>query len=100
LFSSGWMEPISDGPRVFSIGAAFNRPDTTNISISYRQIEPVGSRAVIATLTYPFSAKYAVTASTVYDFGANVNSYNVMLTRKGTDVLVGLGFSFNSILNT
>jgi hypothetical protein len=100
LFSSGWAEPMQGGPRVFAVGATFNRPDTTNLTLSYRQLDPVGSRAVIASITYPFSAKYALTASTVWDFGAKVESSNILITRKGTDVLVGAGFTYSSVLNT
>jgi hypothetical protein len=100
LFSNGWLEPFANGPRVFVVGATFNRPDSTNFTLSYRQLDPLGSRAVIGSVTYPFSAKYALTASAVWDFGARIESVNVLVTRKGTDVLVGLGFSYNSILNT
>src|SRR5260370_40168632 len=67
LFSSGWMEPISDGPRVFSFDATFNRPDTTNLSLSSRHTDPERSQAVIASLTYPFSANNAITAITSCD---------------------------------
>jgi hypothetical protein len=100
LFSSGWFEPWQDGARVYGVGASFNRPDTTNFTIAYRQLDPVGSRAVIGSLTFPFSAKYALTASTTWDFGAHNQYYSLLLTRKGTDVLIGFGISYNSILNT
>ncbi len=100
LFSSGWFEPFQDGARVWGVGATINAPDTTNFLISYWQLDPVGSKAVIAQATFPFSAKYAMTASTTWDFGAKEQVYTVLLTRKGTDVLVGFGFSYNSILRT
>ena len=69
LFSDGWMDPISGGPRFFTAGAAYTRPDKTNFTLSYRQIDPLDSKAVIASITYPLSAKYAITGSTMYDFG-------------------------------
>jgi hypothetical protein len=100
LTSSGWLEPFSGGPRAFDIGAFVNRPDSTNFYVGYRQIDPLESKAVIAAITYPFSGKYAMTASTVWDFGVNVTTYSLMLSRMGSDILMGLGFSYNSTLNT
>jgi hypothetical protein len=99
LVSSGWMDPIGDGPRVFNFGANLSRPDRTNFYIGYRQIDPLQSKAVIANVTYAFSAKYGLTASTLYDFGINSQVNSVALTRIGTDVMVSMGFSYNSILN-
>jgi hypothetical protein len=46
------------------------------------------------------SAKYAVQASTVWDFGTNVKTYSVAVARMGTDVTVNFGFTYNSTLNT
>lgn len=99
LFSNGWFEPYDYGARVFAFGATINRPDTTNFLLSYRQLDPLGSRAVIAQVTFPFSAKYALTASTTWDFGVHNQVYSILLTRKGTDVMLGLGISYNSIIN-
>jgi hypothetical protein len=100
LFSNGWFEPYDTGARVFAFGATINRPDSTNFLISYRQLDPLGSRAIIGQITFPFSAKYALTASTTWDFGVHNQVYTLLLTRKGTDVLVGVGISYNSILST
>ena len=100
LVSSGWMDPISDGPRVFNIGGNLMRPDRTNFFLGYRQIDPLQSKAIIANVTYAFSAKYAITASTLYDFGINSQVNSIALTRIGTDLMLSLGFSYNSILNT
>jgi hypothetical protein len=100
LLSSGWMDPIGGGPRVFNIGANLMRPDRTNFYLGYRQIDPLQSKAVIANVSYAFSAKYAIAASTVYDFGIHNQVNTIALTRIGTDVMVSLGFSYNSLLNT
>jgi hypothetical protein len=100
LSSSGWAEPISGGPRVFNFGVTVNRPDGTNFYLGYRQIDPVDSRAVIGSVTFPFSAKYALTASTVWDFGAHNQAYTLLLSRIGTDVQLNFGFTYNSILGT
>jgi hypothetical protein len=99
LTSSGWLEPINNGPRAFNFGAVLNRPDNTSFYLGYRQVDPLRSRAVIGSLTYAFSPKYAMTASTVWDFGIQNQNYSLMLTRLGTDVQVSLGVSYNSILN-
>ena len=96
--TAGWI-PISGGPHFFTFGAAYNRPDKTNFTLSYRQIDPLDSKAVIASVTYPLSAKYAVTGSTMYDFGVNTQINTIMLTRIGTDLRFSVGFSYNSILN-
>ncbi len=99
LTSSGWMEPTDGGPRYFNFGSYINRPDGTNVYIGYRQIDPLLSRAVIASIAYPFNAKYSLTASTAWDFGAKNQTYMILLTRMGTDLMVTAGISYNSILN-
>ncbi len=100
LVSNGWFEPIEHGPRVFNIGTYIGRPDRTSFYLGYRQIDPLQSRAVIASLTYAFSAKYAVTFSANFDFGNNIQSNSLMLTRIGTDLTLNLGVSYNSIVQT
>jgi hypothetical protein len=99
LVSDGWFETIDGGPRVFNAGAIFNRPDHTSLYLGYRQIDPLESKAVIAAVTYALSAKYAVTASTTWDFGTENENYTVMLTRIGTDLRMSMGLSYNSLLN-
>jgi hypothetical protein len=100
LTSSGWFEPFEGGPRVLDFGVVLNRPDTTNFYLGYRQIDPVNSKAVVASVVYPFSAKYALQASTVWDFGTNVRSFSLFVSRMGTDVMVNFGLNFNSTVNT
>jgi lipopolysaccharide export system protein LptA len=98
LVSSGLVDPFDDGAKVFTIGAFLNRPDRTNFYLGYRQIEPLQSRLVSASVTYVFSPKYAMTFSTAYDFGpANVQSNSLVLTRIGTDLQVSLGVTYNSL---
>ncbi len=100
LVSTGWVNPETNGARVFTVGAFLNRPDRTNFYIGYRDIFPVNSQALVGAGTYVFSPKYAVTASSLYDFGSKVQANSVMLTRMGKDMQVNLGFSYNSTLNT
>jgi hypothetical protein len=100
LTSSGWFEPFDGGPRVFDFGAIINRPDATNFYLGYRQIDPLNSKSVIAAVVYPFSAKYAFSANTVWDFGNHVQTYGVFLSRMGTDLMVNFGVNYNSTLNT
>jgi hypothetical protein len=102
LASSGWIDPIDDGPRVFTIGAFLNRPDRTSFYLGYRQIYPVQSQAVTAAVTYIFSPKYATTFSTTYDFGTNQThalSNSLVLTRMGSDLQWNLGFTYNALTN-
>jgi hypothetical protein len=100
LFSSGWLDPHDDGPRVFDFGFVYNRPDSSSLLIAYRQIDPLQSKSVIASAIYPVSAKYAFQASTVWDFGTNVQTYSIGVARMGTDILVNFGLTYNSTLNT
>jgi hypothetical protein len=100
LFSNGWMEPVSGGPRVFNVGTLLNRNDRTNFSLSYRQIDPLQSKAVVANINYAFSEKYFITASTNWDFGVDLQTYGFGVTRVGTDIQMSLGLSYNSVLKT
>jgi len=99
LVSNGWFEPVEDGPRVFNFGATLNRPDRTSLYLGYRHIDPLESRAVVGALSYAFSAKYAITASSVYDFGVDNQVNSLTLTRIGTDLQVSLSVHHNSILD-
>jgi hypothetical protein len=100
LVSSGWYDPISDGPRVYNVGAYFNRPDRTYLFLGYRTISPVNSQLVTASVTYVFSPKYALTASTSYDFGTQQSQSNsFVLTRTGSDLQVSFGITYNAITN-
>jgi hypothetical protein len=101
LESTAWVDPINNGPHVYTFGAFFNRPDRTNFYIGYRQIDPLQSRVVTASATYVFSPKYAGTASSSYDFGTGLSLSNtVMFTRIGSDLTVSLGFTYNAIQNS
>ncbi len=99
LVSNGWFEPFDPGPRAFNIAAVMNRPDRTSYTLGYRQIDPLRSRAVVGSVTYAFNAKYALTGSTLYDFGVNNQVNSLVLTRIGTDLQMSLGVNYNSILN-
>ena len=53
-----------------------------------------------AAISYIFSAKYAMTASTIYDFGTNQALGNsLILTRTGSDLTVSLMFTYNALQN-
>lgn len=99
LVSSGWVNPIHYGQRIFDFGANLDRPDRTSFYLGYRHIDPINTRAVIGSVSYLFSRKYAVTASANYDFGIQNQVTNVVLTRTGKDMRVSFGISYNSILN-
>jgi hypothetical protein len=98
LASSGFIDPETNGPRFFSFGAYLNRTDRTNLFLGYRQIDPLESKAVTAAVTYVFSPKYAMTASTTYDFGTSTAlSNSLILTRMGSDVQVNFGLTYNAL---
>jgi hypothetical protein len=100
LFSSGWFDPYPGAARVWSFGSQFNRPDSSSLYLGYRQIDPLNSRQVIASVGVPFSSKYSITASTSYDFGTNTQINALSITRTGTDLMVSLGLTYNSILSS
>jgi hypothetical protein len=100
LFSSGWFDPHPGAARAWDIGADLNRPDKSSLYIGYYQIDPLDSKAVIASITVPFSSKYSVTASTSYDFGVNTQINSLMVTRTGSDLLISLGVTYNSIISS
>jgi hypothetical protein len=100
LVSTGWVDPIPNGARVFTVGTFLNRPDRTNFYFGYRQFDPIGSRLLTGSASYVFSPKYAMTLSSSYDLGFNSGLSNALIfTRMGTDLQVSLGATYNSILN-
>ncbi len=99
LVSTGWIDPIEDGARVFTIGAYLDRPDRTNFFLGYRSIDPLESQAVTGAVTYIFSPKYALTTSVLYDFGVETQVTSFTITRMGSDLQVSLGFTYNSTQN-
>jgi ABC-type enterochelin transport system permease subunit len=69
--------------------------------LGYRQIDPLESKAVTGAITYVFSPKYSMTASSTYDFGTSqALSNSLVLTRMGSDVQVSLGLTYNALVNT
>jgi len=100
IFSSGLFEPYENGARTFNMGVSFNRPDRTNFTFSYRQIDPVDSKAVTASATYAFSAKYAATATTLYDFGNKNAILSATVSRIGTDLQLNVGINYSTLVNT
>src|SRR5207302_2698262 len=72
----------------------------TTFSLGYRHIYPLDSDAVSAAVTYIFSPKYAMTASTVYDFGTGQALANSLLfTRMGSDLQISVGITYNVLQN-
>jgi hypothetical protein len=99
ITSSGWYDPFDNGARVFTIGAFLNRTDRTSFFVGYRLIDPIDSRALTTAATYVFSPKYAITASSTYDFGINESlSNSLVVTRMGSDLTLSLGITYNAIL--
>lgn len=98
--SSGWFDPFDPGTRYYNVGTFFSRPDRSLFYLGYRQIDPLRSKAIIGNLYFPLTPKYAVTASTSYDFGiGQAISNSLTLMRVGTDFTMTLGFSYNAIVN-
>ncbi|MFO0936199.1 MAG: hypothetical protein U0798_06760 [Gemmataceae bacterium] len=100
LSSSGFVDPLDLRSRYFSIGTSYTRPDGTMFQLSYRQIDPVNSRAVTLAAGYQLSHRYSMVLSSTYDFGIQSAVANsVTLNRVGTDVTVSVGITYNAIVN-
>ncbi len=100
LFSSGFFEPFQNGAHIFSFGGTINRPDKTNVLLMYRQIDPLNSKTFVASITYPFSSKYALTFTMADDVGNKVQTVSAFFAHVGSDVEVDIGFSYSSALST
>ncbi len=100
ILSTGWVDPIDDGARVFTIGLFLDRPERVNLYLGFRSIEPINSEAVIASTTYIFSPKYAATIASTYDFGERRTLGNTfVLSRVGTDLQLNLGLTYEALRN-
>ncbi len=98
LASSGFVDPIENGAKIFTVGAFLNRPDRTNFYLGYRQIEPLESRQVSGSVTYVFSPKYAMTLGAALDLGpSHAQTNSLVMSRVGTDLQVNLGVTYNSL---
>ena len=100
LVSNGWVDPVSGGPRAVNFGASLGRIDGTQFYIGYRQIDPLESRAIHANAFYALSDKYRVSLYTTWDFGTDVQSYALGITRVGTDMSTTVSLGFNSVTRT
>ncbi|MGL6075215.1 MAG: hypothetical protein ACRC8S_13735 [Fimbriiglobus sp.] len=99
LNSAGWIDPIENGTRYYNVGLNFNRPDGTNFFLTYRNIDPIGSRVLSGTVGYQLNSKYGVNFSSSFDFGFDQSLWNQLtVTRVGSDATMLLGFSFNPIV--
>jgi hypothetical protein len=100
IFSSGWVDPFTNGVRYFALGTQLNRTDRTSFGLAFRYTDPIDSRMLSATASYVFSPKYSMTAATSYDFGINKGlSHALVFTRNGTDLQLNLSLTYNPILN-
>lgn len=101
LTASGWFDPYDPAAaNYWTIGSYLNRPDGVSFFAGYRQTDPLNSKAVTLAVSYELSKKYSFSMSSSYDFGNQLalsNSFTIF--RTGTDLTVGLGFSYNSLIN-
>lgn len=96
LVSTGWVDPFADGARAFSAGVFLDRPEHMSLYLGFRKIDPIGSEAIIASTTYVFSPKYAMTLTSSYDFGEHQSLGNsIVVTRIGSDLQISLGFHYD-----
>jgi hypothetical protein len=106
IVSNGWLDPMPNGARWYTVGTFLNRPDRTSFYVGYRQTEPVGvpgtldSKLMAASASYIISPKYAVTTNLSYDFALKSGLNNgITFTRMGADAMVQVGLGYNSLLN-
>jgi len=100
LLTSAWVDPFEFGARYLSMGLNFYRPDGTSLYLGYRHIDPLGSRAFIASLVYQINRKYSTQINGVFDFGFQKTFFtSVAFNRTGTDLTMSLGFTYNALIN-
>ena len=100
VLSGGWLDPIPNGARYWTVGANLDRPDRTNFFLGYRQTDPLNSKQVTAAVGYQLSRRYYTNASVSYDFGIQQALSNTLsLTRTGSDLTVSLGVTYNALVN-
>jgi len=100
IVSSGWMDTFAGGAKVVNGGGFYKRDDRTNLYLGYRYYDPLDSRLLTAALNYVFSPKYAMTATTNYDFGTSqALSNSLVFTRMGKDLQVSVGLTYNATTN-
>jgi hypothetical protein len=100
LTASGWFDPYSPAANYWTLGAFIQRPDGVNFYLGYRQTDPLNSKAVTLATSYILSKKYSIAAATSYDFGNQLAiSNSFMVYRTGTDLTVGVGFTYNALVN-
>lgn len=100
LLSQGWVDPYSDGPRYFNIGAFVDRTDRLSFYLGFRYMDPVNTRAVIASTSYALSEKYQISYATSYDFGDRQNLGNsLIISRVGTDLQLSFGVNYDALRN-
>ena len=50
--ASGWVDPLETESRYYNLGSNFTRPDGTLFHLGYRQIDPIRSKAITATIGF------------------------------------------------
>lgn len=100
VLSNGWLDPIENGARYWTLGASLDRPDRTNFFLGYRQTDPLNSKQVTLSAGYQLSRRYYANAAVSYDFGIQQALSNTLsLTRTGSDITVSVGVTYNALVN-
>lgn len=100
LTAAGWFDPYDPAAHYWTIGGFLQRPDGVNFYGGYRQTDPLNSKTVTITALYQLSKKYSFNLGASYDFGTQLAlSNSLTIFRTGTDMTVGLGFSYNALVN-
>ena len=100
LVSNGWADPVSGGPRAFNVGGYLG-PDRQHdllprLSADRSAQEPGDPRQRVLRA----SGKYRLSLYTTWDFGTDVQSYAMGITRVGTDMSTTVSLGFNSVTRT
>jgi hypothetical protein len=100
LVASGWFDPYDPAANYWTVGGYIQRPNGVNFYAGYRQTDPLNSKTVTLATLYQLSKKYSVNVGASYDFGNQLAlSNSITIFRTGTDLTVGLGFSYNALVN-
>ena len=100
FIAQGMVDPFEGGARSLNAGILIERTERLRFYFGYYKLDPVGTNAIVHSVSYVINPKYSVTWSSSYDFGGSRNlGQSFMITRTGSDIQVSLGIGWDPLKN-